>query len=302
MPEIIATKNDIAADIELKNYITLPISCLDPSYPGFSKQAKYEILKAKYYNQLIADRLETGCIGLIDNNIPCFRFKNMNFESVAGFIFESYIVNQININKRTIGRRLFELCTKRQKTNNDYIDQFSAIGMGFISTDQLYPGLYNRSNNADIIFIRQNKEGIYEPATVMGTTNTAGIQVKAITCGEKEAIVDKVLRERYSCVLTLLSHRKNGDWLHSATHCRLILKSMREIDPLIKNKALMNIVAPEDVGLDQHEIDDYYQFILAWMRGQALPDDNIFNGVGMEIKTQKYSEGVLVPNRFTAVP
>lgn len=60
----------------------------------------------------------------------------------------------------------------------------------------------------------------------------------------------------------------------------------------------MNIVAPADVGLDQRDIDDYYQFILAWMRGQVPPDENVKNGYGMEIKTRKYNEGVLVPNSF----
>lgn len=302
MPEIIATNNDIRYDVELKNYITLPISCLDPRYPGLSSQAKYEILTARYHNQLIADGIETGLIVLNPNGQYNYNFTNRNIESVIGFIFESYIVDKINKNMRSIGRRLFELCTRRQQTTDAYIDQFFAIGTGFTSTDKLFPYHSNRTSNVDIIFIRKNKEGKYEPATEMGSSKqagiTAGIQIKTITCGEKEAIVDKVLSGRYSCVLTLLSHNNGRDCAHSVEHCRIILKSMKSLDPSQRNDALMKIVGPADVGLDQRDIDDYYQYILHWAQGLEMPDQNINNGAGMEIKTTKYCEGVLVPQYF----
>ncbi len=52
---------------------------------------------------------------------------------------------------------------------------------------------------------------------------------------------------------------------------------------------------PEMFGIDQREVDDYYQYILYWYTGHAQPDQFITEGAGLEIKGYKYSNGLLVP-------
>lgn len=293
--KIIISDEEKHADVELEILFSGPLSLLDPRHPAVSEELQKKILHDRYQHKLIADGLETGHFFYDQDNILRFQTKQPIY-TFAGFIFEAYAVNMFNNNMRTIGKKAFSWCTNREQCKDDYIDQFKVIGTGFITTRSLYPGFYGPQSNFDLLFIRKNlRQDVHEPATVLGTTNQAGIQIKAITGSEESEIIQPLRTGRYSHVLTVLRHT-NG--VHSFNRCMEILNSMYrngEIQLSEKYDLERRISHPEMFGIDQREIDDYYQYILYWWNGHAQPDQFIKEGAGLEIKGYKYSNGLLVP-------
>ena len=293
---IIVTKNDIYADQELRGLFKTPISLLDPFHPQISPEAKTAILKARYHDQLIADGLETGHFFYDQNQNMRFQTKQP-LHSIAGFIFEAFAVRIMNEDMLTVGRKAFEWCTKRQKTKADYISQFKAIGTGFITTKQTHPGFYIPQHVFDVQFLRTNKDDIIEPATVLGTTNPAGIQIKAITGSEKQEIILPLYEGKYTNVLTFLRH---SDHVHSYEYCMRIIDEMyraREIHLSEKDHLQSCIYSPEMIGIDQRDVDEYFEYIFHWFNGQAQMTEDIYEGIGLEVKGFKYSNGVLIPDK-----
>jgi hypothetical protein len=293
---IVFSNQEKQEDTELDLLFNIPIGFIDPNHPDISVEMQKAILRDRYHDKLITDGIETGNFQLNQNGTINFQTKLPQY-TFAGFIFEALAVRIFNDNMRTIGRNAFGWCTNRSKTKNDYIDQFKAIGTGFISTKQEHPDFYNFQHRFDIQFIRKNqKTELYDPATVLGTTRDAGVQVKAITGNEKTEIIEPLISGKYSHVLTFLRH---ADGLHSHTVCMQILNAMyrnHEIDLSQKNELEDSIRSPEMLGEDQRNVDDYYNYINHWYQGRAEPDNIIYEGVGLEIKGFKYSSGILVPD------
>jgi hypothetical protein len=292
---IVLSEQERLADADSSLLFSVPLGLLDPNHPAMSLEASRAILRDRYHNKLIADGLETGNFKLDSNGNIIFETKLPQY-SFAGFIFEALAVRLFNDNLRTIGRRAFSWCTKKEKVKNDYIDQFKAIGTGFISTKTSHPSFYGYQSRFDVIFIRFNfQKNIYEPATVLGTTNDAGVQIKAITGSERTEIIDPLIAGKYSHVLTFLRH---PDGIHSHTVCMQIVESMyrsREISLSQLHELQDSIRSPEMLGEDQRNVDDYYNYISYWYQGRANPDPIIYEGVGLEVKGFKYESGILVP-------
>jgi len=293
---IVLSSQERQEDSELELLFNIPIGLIDPNHPSISLEAKKAILRDRYHEKLISDGLETGNFILNQDGGINFQTKLPQY-TFSGFIFEALAVRILNDNMRTIGRNAFAWCSNRTKTTFDYIEQFKAIGTGFNSTKNQHPDFYNFQHRFDIQFIRKNhKTNLYDPATVLGTTRDAGIQVKAITGNEKTEIIMPLISGKYSHVLTFLRH-ENGK--HSHTVCIEILQSMyqnNEIDLSQKNKLENAIKSPEMLGENQQNVDDYYNYINYWYQGKANPDDIIYDGVGLEIKGFKYHNGILIPD------
>lgn len=292
---IILSEEERIADSDSSLLFNMPLGLLDPNHPAMSVEASRAILRDRYHNKLIADGLETGNFQLDSNGNVNFK-TNLPQHSFSGFIFEALAVRLFNDNLRTIGRRAFSWCTKKEKVKDNYIDQFKAIGTGFISTKTNFTNFYAYQCRFDITFIRYNHlKAVYEPATVLGTTNDAGIQIKAITGNERTEIIEPLMSGKYSHVLTFLRH-SNG--IHSHTVCMQILDSMyrsREIELGQLHDLQDSIRCPEMLGEDQRNIDDYYKYISYWYQGRAASDSIIYEGVGLEVKGFKYERGILVP-------
>lgn len=293
---IILSDFERSRDDDSELLFQIPIGFLDPNHPNISIEAKKQILRDRYHNQLIQDGLETGNFKMNPDGSVNFK-TNLPPHSFFGFIFEALAVRIFNDNLRTIGRRAFEWCTKRERTKNNYIEKFKAIGTGFVTTRQTHPNLYNFQHRFDIQFIRANpKDGEYESATILGTTRDAGIQVKAITGNEKYEIIEPLLSGKYSHVLTFLRHQTG---VHSAKVCHNIINQMYrndDIDISKKNRLEDSIKSPEMLGEDQRNVDDYYNYVNMWYEGQAQHDSIIYDGVGLEVKGFKYQNGILVPD------
>lgn len=293
---IILSEIEKQSDSESELLFQIPIGFLDPNHPNISIEVRKQILRDRYHNQLIQDGLETGNFTMNGDGSVNFR-TNLPYHSFSGFIFEALAVRIFNDSWRTIGRRAFEWCTKRERTKNDYLEQFKAIGTGFVSTRQSYPSLYSFQHRFDIQFIRRNpKDGVYESATVLGTTRDAGVQIKAITGNEKAEIIEPLISGKYSHVVSFLRHDTG---IHSVEVCYNIIRQMyknHEIDLSQKDQLEDSIKSPEMLGEDQRNVDDYYNYIKMWYQGHAQPDSIIYEGVGLEVKGFKYSNGILVPD------
>ncbi|WP_088887643.1 hypothetical protein [Diaphorobacter nitroreducens] len=294
--KIIISEQERSTDISLELLFSGPLALLDPRHPAVNENLQKQILYSRYHQKLIADGLETGHFFYNENNQLVFQTK-LPIHSFAGFIFEAYAVNIFNENIRTIGKSAFSWCTNRSQCKDDYIDQFKVIGTGFITTKSQYPNFYSPQNRFDLIFIRKNSsKNVDEPATVLGTTNTAGIQIKAITGSEEIEIIEPIRSGKYSHVLTFLRH---ADGVHSYNRCMEAINSMYRKGSLQlseKYQIESRISHPEMFGIDQRNVDDYYNYVLHWFNGHAKPDQFIQEGVGLEVKGYKYSNGLLVPN------
>lgn len=293
---IITSTQERANDISLEILFSGPLSLLDPRHPAIDENLQKQILFDRYHKKLVADGLETGHFFYDNENQLKFQTK-LPIYSFAGFIFEAYAVNIFNENLRTIGKSAFSWCTNRTQCKDEYIDQFKVIGTGFITTKSQHPNFYAPQNNLDLIFIkRNNNKSVNEPATVLGTTNTAGIQIKAITRSEEIEIIEPIRSGKYSHVLTFLRH---ADGVHSYNRCMDAINSMYKRGSLQLSEKYhieSRIAYPEMFGIDQRNVDDYYNYVSYWFSGHAKPDQFITEGVGLEVKGYKYSNGLLVPN------
>lgn len=289
--------NDLDAQV-ISNIIIneIPLSILDPNHPSVGIELKTQILKDRYEKQLIADAIDQRII-YFDQQVNDYCFMNsLLLSSIIGFIFESYIVSIMNNNLLTIGKTIFSWCSNREKCKDDYIQQYKVIATGSVSTRNMYTQFYAPQSKHDIIFIRKNiQKNIYEPAIVNGTTIHAGIQLKAITTNEKEEIILPLLRKEYSHVLTLL---KDSRGVHTHNNCMDIIKQMYSRNEIncSEKKLLENRIAyPEQFGIDQREIEDYYQYITYWYNQGAKGDNIIKDGVTLALSGYCLQGGILIP-------
>ncbi|WP_217675813.1 hypothetical protein, partial [Pseudomonas aeruginosa] len=64
------------------------------------------------------------------------------------------------------------------------------------------------------------------------------------------------------------------------------------LNPYTQNR----ICRPEQIGLDQREIDWYYEYAIACVEGRAMLDSSAIDAIAMEVKQQKYGgAAILLP-------
>jgi len=158
----------------------------------------------------------------------------------------------------------------------------------------------------DVKFVveRYNKKTrayFFDVLEVMGTHLPAGIQVKAITGNERSEIIDPLISGRYSRVLTYLKH---ADGIHSYYECMRILQQLYkagQIGAEERQRVSDSIKAPEHLGLDQHEVEEYYRYVKQAHKGTTRAEDIIWRGAELEVKYHKGVGGILVPDSLGGV-
>lgn len=272
-----------------------PVGLLDPRHPAITGDLRRAILRDRYHDDLLADGLETGHI-ILDNEGREMLRTSLPVFSFAGRVFEVYCVRRFNDDRECVGRNAFAWCTGRSRTKNEFFDQFKAIGTGFISTKNAYPYFYSPHDKFDIQFIRENPfTGEHEPALRLGSTRTAGIQVKATRGNEMDEIISPLLSGKYTHVITMLRHQTG---MHSYYVCMDILSTMarnHQIDYTRKLELEAAILSPEMLGIDQYEIDYYYEYIHWWYEGRAANTEDVVDAIKLEITGYRYHNGVLIP-------
>ncbi len=270
-------------------------SVLDPGHLRVRSHAvlRAKVLEHRYREVFVKDALETGHCFLGPNEQLIFR-TSATPQSFVGTALEAYVVRCFNDNMRDIGRRALQWCSFRNKRPSDaFVDKFVAIGTGLVKTRQAFPFFYAPQSGVDVIFLTRATSSAcrsvtYEPLLINGTSVAAGIQVKAIQGNERAEIIEPLLKQSYLKVLTLL-RRPNG--AHSADVCHEIISNLArsgEISHMQRIDLENRICRPEQLGLDQHEIDWYYEYAIACVEGRAKLQDSTMDAIAMEVKERKY--------------
>lgn len=292
---IVLPESDYRSDAELKNLITVPYSLLDASHPALTREQRKRVLKEKYEQKLIADGLETGILRL-DNNGEIFVNSKQNLSVFKGFIFEALTVRLINDYFDTIGKECFLWCTERKQVKSNYLSKFKAFGRGFLSTKSNLPQVYNVTHKFDVQFYYINTErNEPEIETISNTKIEAGIQVKAITGNEDNEIIQPLLSNKYTHVLTYLRDKYNN---HSYHKCINIIRNMKAKGQITHEKMMElenRVHCPEQLKITQNWIDEYDVFISDWWNGHVKGDDIIRDAVNNEISGYKYANSILIP-------
>lgn len=231
-------------------------------------------LKKFYTRELYSDLLENNVL----DNVSYGKIKNYNFEVLAGFVFESFISRRIN-SYIEIKEKALKWILDERSVNSLTLKNIKAVVVGGSTTKCEYPDLYSFTNpNIDIIFI--NKSNKRYPPLIDQFSRYAGIQLKTVKSNYKKQVVNKIISSRilsgasirtpdstrhpiYRRVLTLL---RDDNGTHSYDICKDIIYkdykdvlSRREVEEVIEN-----IASPEQLGLDQNEIDFYYSMVKHW--------------------------------------
>lgn len=278
-------------------------SVFDPGHPWVlqNTQLRARILEDRYRDVFIQDALETGHCFLDAAGRLIFR-TNEPAASFVGLALEAYVVRCINDKKRLVGRMALQWCSLRPSRPRDsFVDKFFAIGTGLTKTRVKLPFFYAPQSGVDVLFLCPAKKSVtpavmHQPLTLIGTDVAAGIQIKAVQGNEMEEIIRPMLDNKYLNVLTLL---KRPDGTHTADYCmdtvrRLFAKG--KINEMQRRHLERGICRPEDIGLDQREIDWYREYATACYEGRVPTDETMLDALAIEVKNYKYSEaGVLFP-------
>lgn len=254
------------------------IEYIDPSMPGISDGERERILRERYQDKIVQDGLRSGHFVLDEEKGEMKVAIQQPFSVVAGYILEAFITRICN-QEREKGKKIFKFATERERLHDKTFDRFHAIGTGSTRTENEYPQYYSPSNpQNDILFVTEEDEEVM-PASVVGSSRLAGIQVKAIKSNEYQQIVSPVSNGKYDKVLTLLKH---PDGRYSYDEC--IDKINEHIkDPNKREEMRSKIKHPRQVGIDQRRVEEYYKYIRYWYRGQAEADKAALQGVGLSI-------------------
>jgi hypothetical protein len=288
-------------------------SWLNPHSPGVRANPVLlaRVLEAKYRDSFERDALETG---------HCERHKGQFFyrtklglPQFAGLVLEAYVVRRMMENPLML-QTAVTWCSRRSHyvPGLDFVRKFFPIGTGLEQTRLTHrPWFDGRNPRFDIMFLKKVSPAkrrqqphlpAFEPLSIEGTTIPAGIQVKAITGHEEEEIVTPLISGAYSHVLTLLTHA-NGK--HSYHECqRLLGKALqgKRIDNQTYMRLSASVYCPQQLYLDQNEIDGYYQYITQWMEGRVPADAGIADGLAAEVKEEMYGASLMLPSTEIIAP
>lgn len=288
MSELIISNMDDKSQIEsfiIDKLSTVGAGILDSRHPSFTDEEKLKILRMKYWDDFVADALETGHFTLVNGEIKvAIRTMNQDISVIAGYIFESLTVRLANEENRSFGYDIFKWSTSRKRLSSQFYSKYQTVGVGFPITNRTYPGYYNPNfRQFDVMFLTMNeKHGRPEPATIVNTTIPAGVQIKAITSNELNNIIEPLISGQYHNVITYLRH-PSGE--HSYEVCIREIKKLYRAGKITgdqREKLEDSIGHPEMFGLYQRDVDDYYHFIRAWYNENAKEDIDILRAIGMQ--------------------
>ena len=269
------------------------------------------VLESKYRSSFERDALETGHCELYNGQF--FYRTKLGLPQFAGLVLEAYVVRRMMENSFML-QAAITWCSRRSHyvSSMGFVRKFFPIGTGLERTRLAHrPWFDSRNPRFDIMFLKKVSAAKrkqqphlppFEPLAIEGTTIPAGIQVKAITGREEEEIVTPLIDGMYSHVLTLVTHA-NGK--HSYHEClRLLGKALPEkrIDHQTYMRLSASVYCPQQLYLNQHEIDGYYQYIAQWMEGRVHADAGIADGLAAEVKEEMYGTSLMLPSTEIITP
>jgi hypothetical protein len=288
-------------------------SWLDPQSPDVRANPVLlaRVLEAKYRKSFERDALETGHCEI--HNGQCFYRTKLGLPQFAGLVLEAYVVRRMMENPFML-QVAITWCSRSSHITPGmgFVRKYLPVGTGLEHTRSAHlPWFDSRNPRFDIMFLKKVSAAkrrlqpdlpAFEPLTIEGTTIPAGIQIKAITGREEEEIVTPLINGTYSHVLTLLTHA-NGK--HSYHECqRLLGKALQDkrIDRYTYMTLSASVCCPQQLSLNQNEIDGYYQYIAQWMDGRVHTNAVIADGLAAEVKEERYGASLMLPSTEIIAP
>lgn len=286
---------------------TLDPAWLDPRHPGVRAHPTLlaRSLEAKYREPFFRDAVQTGHVEVFNGQF--FYRSRLGVSQFAGLVLEAHVVRHLLENRQAL-RVAITWCSRRAGVfpGFNFVNKYIPVGTGLMDTKLEHKRWFDSRNpNLDIMFFKKvpNAERRMnpllpplQPLTIEGTTIPAGIQVKAITCNEEEQIVTPLIDGTYSHVLTLLQHA-NG--VHSYDECMRLLGIARQSGRINHEKYLRlqgAVFCPQQLCMDQYNINGYYEYISLWYQGQVPPVAGIEEGMIAEVKKAMHGSSLLVPS------
>lgn len=213
--------------------------------------------------------------------------SHVDIRLIAGHVFENYIVNLIRIDS-AIGEKILNWTVGINRVNfNNFLDfedfftfyfRLRTIAKSSNETKDWDTNKYCHTSKDDVAFYARN------PVDSKKSICIGGFQIKAIQGNERTEIINPILRNEYSNVLTLL---KNDEGEHSYTRCIKILDKLQssgEITEEESQTAKKKIAYPQLLGIYQELIDDVYNKLLKLERKgikekKLKENSHIFDGL-----------------------
>lgn len=280
---------------------------LDPRHPGVRAHPTLlaSSLEAKYRETFLRDAMQTGHVAVSQGRT--FYRSRLGVPQFAGLVLEAYVVRHLleNAHARQIA---IKWCSRRAGVfpGFNFVNKYLPLGTGLKDTKLDHKRWFDSSDpHLDIMFFKKvpSQERrinpllpLLQPLTIEGTTIPAGIQIKAITCNEEEQIVAPLIDGTYSHVLTLLQHA-NGT--HSYHECLRLLGNAQQSGRISSDKCLRlqaAVYCPQQLLMDQYNINGFYEYITQWHKGQVPPVVGIEDGIMAEVKQAINGSSLLVPS------
>lgn len=295
-------------DVGLLNWAQpLDLAWLDPRHPGVRAHPTLlaRSLEARYGETFFRDAVQTGHCEVFNGQF--FYRSKLGASQFAGLVLEAYVVRHLLENRHAL-RVAITWCSRRAGVfpGFGFVNKYVPVGTGLRDTKLEHKRWFDSSDpHVDIMFFKKVPPAErrmnpllpqLQPLTIEGTTIPAGIQVKAITCNEEEQIITPLIEGTYSHVLTLLQH-PNG--AHSYNECMRLLGIARQNGRIDHEKYLRlqgAVFCPQQLCMDQYNINGYYEYICQWYQGQVPPDAGIQEGMAAEVKKATHGSSLLVPS------
>ena len=286
--------------LPMQALIKVPAAAVNALHPSFSDEDRQQLLTMQYRSVTYQDAMVSGNAYLDANGVLLMNTTRPE-ASFKGLVFEAYLARMCRDYPATIGRKVFAWCTERQsgRVSDSLLNQYTA----FVTADKSLMNqvstawLYNTASPFDVQFYRINENGDAELATLVKSGTTAGIQVKAITGNERSEIIDLMLQNRYRHVLTLLRH-SSGE--HSHDVCMRILAALQrsgEITGDDYRSVVTRLAHPDQLGLDQYDVDQYSYYLSMLHRSGGNMDQNVVEAITLEVTDNLIQSqgGILLP-------
>lgn len=277
-----------------------PAGVIRALHPSFSEEDRYQLLKMQYRDVTYQDAMVSGNAYIGANGKIYLRTKRTE-ASFKGMVFEAFLARMCRDYVDSIGRQVFSWSTNRRagRVQDSLLNQYTA----FVTADKSLldttatAWLYNTAGPFDLQFYRINDQGNTEIATLLDSATTAGVQIKAITGNERTEIIEPMLQSRYRHVLTLLKHQ-NGQ--HSFDVCMTILAGMQKNEEITGDQyhnVVTRLARPDQLGIDQYDVDQYSHYLSALYRNHAIWDQNVYEAITLEVTSNLAASqgGILIP-------
>ncbi|MEB2278994.1 hypothetical protein LAV73_03130 [Lysinibacillus xylanilyticus] len=257
--------NNSPKKIIINDEIIQTIKPSNLSIPDIPIEVYIQAVGLKTFQSTLLDALFSTNHFLVENGKIKIKSQS-DVRHIAGHVFENYIVNTIRYDFE-VGRRLLQWATGYSQLtfnkNNFGYEDFTSFYFGIRTiakaskdTKNWDTNKYSHTSKHDVEFFIPN------PIKADRSICLGGFQVKAINGNEKQEIIIPLLKNEYTCVLTMLENPQNG---HSYKRCMEKIREMLNNNEITYDEAetiKQKISFPEMFGIPQEIVNYIYSRII----------------------------------------